>query len=443
MKFLKPIFFTNRVFYLLGTCATIFAFGFTWHALVYAAWALLALTCLAVAIDIRSAFGMAGRIDAKRKVASLFSLSDPNTVKLRLSNENRRPIAIRIIDEIPIQFQIRDFMLNETLAAEETKWIGYDLTPVQRGSFNFNDINILFLAPLGLVEFRKRFEQPQSVKVYPSFEQMQKFEMMAFNSVRQDEGIRRLRKIGHGYEFSDIRHYVIGDDPRSVNWKASGRMGRLMVNNYEDEKSQKVYAIIDQSRTMRMPFAGMSLMDYAINSSLAILNIALKNQDHSGLMTFSKGMDTFVPAQRKNNQLNRILDALYDQQSTANEANYAELFTSVKTRIRNRSLLFLFTNFQSLNALKRVLPQLKRLNRDHLLVVIFFENTELEAFRNEPIKTTLDMASKVIADKLSEELTQIVYELRNAGIQAIKTRPEDLTTNTVNKYLELKSRGLI
>jgi uncharacterized protein (DUF58 family) len=137
------------------------------------------------------------------------------------------------------------------------------------------------------------------------------------------------------------------------------------------------------------------------------------------------------------------MEVLYNEKSTINEANYTALFTSVKKRIRNRSLLFLFTNFQSLSSLKRVLPQLKRLNKDHLLVVIFFENTELEAFRHEEIKNTLDMASKVMADKLSEELTQIVYELRNAGIQAIKTRPEDLTTNTVSKYLELKSRGLI
>ncbi|MBI1286975.1 MAG: DUF58 domain-containing protein [Flavobacteriales bacterium] len=443
MRLLRPIFLTNRVFYLLGFCITVFALGFSFSGLVYAGFLLLAMILVAVAVDIRSAQQLAQNIEVERKVAPHFSLSDSNSVKLYMKNGNGRPIQVRIIDEIPVQFQVRDFLLREELPANDERSIQYQLTPAKRGEFIFNSINILFEAPLGLVEYRKTIEQQQRVKVYPSFEQMQKFEMMAFNSVRQDEGIRRLRRIGHGYEFSDIRHYVIGDDPRSVNWKASSRMGELMVNNYEDERSQKVYAIIDQSRTMRMPFNGMSLMDYAINTSLAILNIALKNQDHSGLMSFSKTLGVYVPAQRKNNQLSRIMDALYNQESSTNEANYAELFTSIKTRIRNRSLLFLFTNFQSLNALKRVLPQLKRLNRDHLLVVTFFENTELETFRQEPIQTTLDMASKVMADKLSEELTQIVYELRTAGIQAIKTRPEDLTTNTVNKYLELKSRGLI
>ena len=443
MKFLRPIFLTNRVFYLLGACAALFAFGFSWGFLVYVAVFGLVLLFACVLFELRMSFKMAGKIEAERKVAPLFSMSDKNEVRLHLINENNRPVSIRIIDELPIQFQLRNFMLKEQLEPNSARWISYKLTPVKRGEFKFNNINILFQTPLGLVEYRKQIEQPQSVKVYPSFQQMQKFEMMAFNAVRQDEGIRRMRKIGHGYEFSDIRQYVLGDDPRSVNWKASSRTGDIMVNNYEDEKSQRVYAVIDTGRAMRMPFGGMSLIDYAINTSLSILNIALKNQDHSGLITFSKDVETFIPAHRRNNQLNRILDSLYNQENKSYEANYAELFNHVGTRVRNRSLLFLFTNFPSINALKRVLPMLRRINRDHLLVVIFFENTELEKFREKPIANTLDMASKVLADKLSEELTQVVYELRNVGIQAIKTRPEDLTTNTVNKYLELKSRGLI
>ncbi len=443
MKILSPIFLTNRVFYLLGVVVATFALGYSWGFLVYVAWAQLALLFLACAGEIWLSYQMAAKLNAKRKVAPLFSLSDKNEVKIKLINENARLVNIRIIDELPIQFQMRDFELKETLKPNNSRWISYDLTPVIRGKFEFKDINILFLTPLKLVEFRKRISRPQSVKVYPSFLQMQKFEMMAFSSVRQDEGIRRMRRIGHGYEFSDIRQYVIGDDTRAINWRASSRSMELMVNNYEDEKSQRVYAVIDNSRAMRMPFGGMSLMDYAINTSLSILNIALKNQDHSGLITFSKEVETFVPARKRNNQLNMILDALYNQQNSSYEANFAKLYQHIGTQVRNRSLLFLYTNFLSINALQRVLPVLKRMNRDHLVVVIFFENTELEDFRQKPINNTLDMASKVMADKLTEELIQVIYELRNAGIQAIKTRPEDLTTNTVSKYLELKSRGLI
>lgn len=443
MSKLAPIFLTNRVFYTLGGIIALFAFGFALPLLVYAAWIALFGLAIAVAYDLKTAYTLTGNLTAERVVPKYFSLSDENLVRLNLINKNNLAISIKLIDEIPIQFQVRDFLLLETLKPNEERTIQYPLKPVRRGEFIFHSINILFKAPLKLIEFRKSIPQQQTVKVYPSFVQMQKFEMLAFNASREDEGIRKLRRLGHGYEFSDIRQYVVGDDPRSVNWKASSRTGVLMVNNYEDERSQKIYAVIDQGRTMRMPFEGMSLLDYSINATLPILNIALKNHDNAGLLMFSNTTHSYVPASRKSNQRTRIMEVLYNEKSTINEANYTALFTSVKKRIRNRSLLFLFTNFQSLSSLKRVLPQLKRLNKDHLLVVIFFENTELEAFRHEEIKNTLDMASKVMADKLSEELTQIVYELRNAGIQAIKTRPEDLTTNTVSKYLELKSRGLI
>jgi len=106
-------------------------------------------------------------------------------------------------------------------------------------------------------------------------------------------------------------------------------------------------------------------------------------------------------------------------------------------------MLLLFTNFMSLNSLHRVLPILKQINRGHLLTLIFFENTELEAYIEEEPTDLLDMSTHVLASKLSNELTQVVYELRNAGIQAIQSKPEDLTANAINKYLELKSRGMI
>ena len=99
-----------------------------------------------------------------------------------------------------------------------------------------------------------------------------------------------MRRIGHSYEFEQIKNYVRGDDYRSINWKATSRRGHLMVNQYEDERAQQVYNIIDKSRSMKMPFNGMSLLDYAINTSLVISNVALQKHDRAGLMTFSDKM---------------------------------------------------------------------------------------------------------------------------------------------------------
>lgn len=443
MRFLKPIFLRNRFFYALGVVILLFALGFSLPVFLYGGYALLALLFVLTIVDLIRLAQVRKVISATRELPNHFSMHDDNPVYLNVANRSTQTFSLRVIDELPEQFQERNFSYSFKLLPASDKKLEYQLKPLSRGEYIFQSINLFYSSFLGLVEYRLIVPQKHIVKVYPSFIQMKKFELMVFNADRMQVGLRRIRRIGHGYEFSDIRQYVLGDDPRTINWKASSRTGNMMVNNYQDEKSQQVYALINKSRVMRMPFDGLSLMDYAINTTLSILNIALRNQDNVGLLTFAKETEEFLPAQRRSNQLQLILDKLYNQKESTEEANYQGLFQSLRGRIKGRSLLLMFTNFMSLNSLKRELPELKRMNRGHLLVVIFFENTELEDFRNAEVKTTRDISSKTMADRLSEELQQVIYELRNAGIQAIKSKPKELTANTVSKYLELKSRGMI
>lgn len=281
------------------------------------------------------------------------------------------------------------------------------------------------------------------VPVYPSIQQMKNMELLAFNRISTRQGIKRIRRIGHSYEFEQIKNYVRGDDYRSVNWKASSRRHNLMVNQYQDERSQQVYCAIDKSRVMRMPFNELSLIDYAINASLVISNIALQKYDKAGLITFSDKLGATIKADSKATQLNKILHALYKEKERSLEANYDLLYYASRKLISGRSLILLFTNFESNYALERALPVLRRMNRMHLLVVIFFENTEIRGFARQKADSLEDIYHQTIAEKFLSEKAQMVHKLRQYGIQSILTPPEDLSVNTVNKYLELKSRGLI
>ena len=236
---------------------------------------------------------------------------------------------------------------------------------------------------------------------------------------------------------------MTGDDQRTINWKASARRSELMVNSYQDEKSQQVYCLIDKGRVMQMPFGGLSLLDYAINASLVMANIALKKQDKAGIITFSNTISNLLPAQRKSDQLRRVLELLYHQKTIYQETDYERLYITVRQKITQRSLLLLFTNFETLNGCQRQLPYLRALARHHLLVVVFFENTELQELLHKSADTTEGIYTKAIAQKFDYEKRQIVKELQRHGIHAILTAPEQLTVNTINKYLELKARGLI
>ena len=141
--------------------------------------------------------------------------------------------------------------------------------------------------------------------------------------------------------------------------------------------------------------------------------------------------------------MNLILETLYNINTDFAESDFSRLYVDIKRRIKSRSLLLLYTNFETLDALHRQLPYLQAIAKTHLLVVIFFENTELAAMAKEPAETTRAIFQKTIAEKFIYEKKLIANELKKYGIQAILTAPENLTINTINKYLEIKARGLL
>ncbi|MBI3232529.1 MAG: hypothetical protein HYZ42_00555 [Bacteroidetes bacterium] len=216
-----------------------------------------------------------------------------------------------------------------------------------------------------------------------------------------------------------------------------------MVNQFEDEKSQPIYSLIDNSRSMLMPFNGLSLLDYAVNASLVISNVALGKHDKAGLLTFSNKPGVGVRAEKGAKQLNRIIYQLYNIKENPLEANYELMYIQLKNIIKSRSLIFLYTNFESKYALQRNLKVIRQLSLSHLLVVVIFENTEIYKFLEDEAKDVESIYQQSIAQKFMDEKVQIANELQIAGIQTIITKPEDLTINTVNKYLELKARGMI
>jgi uncharacterized protein (DUF58 family) len=388
-------------------------------------------------------FSVIVKLRAEREKTRMFSLGDENPIRITLWNEGGMMVDLDIYDEIPFQFQKRDFKIEQALVPGEEKKIEYHLRPVIRGEYHFGHINAIASVWLKLASRRILLGEPSMVPVMPSVIQMKKYELMAFARISTFEGIKKIRRLGHSYEFEQIKNYSLGDDIRSINWKATGRRNTLMVNQYEDERSQQVYMIIDKSRSMHMPFNGLSLLDYSINTSLVLANIALKKYDRVGLISFSNLIGSTLPAESHELQLKKIMNALYHEKPQPLEANFDLLYRSVKNVIKSRSLVMLYLNFESTYAMERALPILQKINQLHLLVVMIFENTELHHYTKKEAKFVSDIYAQTIAEKLSHEKKQIVSKLKKHGIQTILSKPEDLSINTVNKYLELKSKGLI
>lgn len=382
-------------------------------------------------------------ISAERFLPEKFSNGSENNVRILLENRYNFAVKLRIYEDYPVQFQIRDSGFDLVLARNQSKQLNYTLKPVKRGSYVFGYVNTLATGKLGMVYRRFRTCKDQTVAVYPAFIQMRRFELMAVSNRLTEIGIKKIRKVGTSSEFEHIRPYVQGDDPRKVNWQATARRGDIMVNNYQDERSQQVYCLIDKGRVMKMPFEGMSLLDYAINASLVLLNTAMVKGDKAGLITFSNQISNVVPAERRPTQMNKIMEVLYNQKTFYKESDYEILYATAKLKITQRSLLLLFTNFETMEGLKRQMFFLRKLAMQHLLVVVFFENTELNVLLESHPQSLKDIYIKTIAEKFTLDKRLIVRELEQYGIHSILTTPANLTVNVINKYLELKSRGSV
>jgi uncharacterized protein (DUF58 family) len=434
------LYFNKKVYYTLFIAAVVFTASYFKPFLFDIGIAILLLVSLAIAADILLLYSGRNGVEGTRILPDRLSNGDDNPVLLHIENRYGFTIAIDIIDELPYQFQERNWLRKKVISPGITDSVSYIVKPMQRGKYHFGLINIYVQSPLKLIRRRYRLGQPETVKVYPSYIQMRRYQLMGAANRLQESGSQRLRKLGQSIEFEQIKEYVRGDDYRTINWKATGRKGDLMVNSYTDERSQQIYCIVDKGRVMKMPFDGMTLLDYAVNATLVLSNTALMKQDKAGLLTFAEHVDTFLPADKKPTQMNLLLDQLYKQQTAFLEPDLEKLFSIIRNRITQRSLLILFTNYESFESLERDLPSLKRMAHYHLLLVVFFENTELRQLVETKAATTEDIYIKTIAEKYMFEKKLIAKELQKHGIISVLSTPEKLTINALNKYLEIKNR---
>lgn len=440
---MKNLYINIRFFFTLIVVGVLYVLAFFFPFLIWAAHSVLLLCFLAVMVDYLFVFNRNKGIAAQRILPEKLSNGDENPVKVDIKNNYDFKINVKVIDEIPFQFQKRDFMIEKQIDSGRNIFFQYILEPKERGEYNFGSLNVYVSSPLGFVSKRFSFQKDANLPSYPSFIHLRKYELMAIQSEFLLGGIKKIRKLGHTMEFEQIKEYVPGDDIRTINWKATSKTNRLMVNQFQDEKSQRIFMLIDTGRTMKMPFKGLSLLDYSINATMALSHIILKKGDRAGMMTFSKKTENKIAAENKSGQLRKISEALYNIKTDFFESDFNRLYQDVKYSLNQRSLILLFTNFETLDGLNRQMKYLRGIAKNHLLVVVFFKNSELQTLIHKNPESMQEIYDEIIAEKFEFEKKLIIQELRKYGIYTVYTLPENLNIDVINKYLEIKARGIL
>jgi uncharacterized protein (DUF58 family) len=432
-----------RTWWLLSCVWVLFVMAYPFPFLLSVAQTALLLLSAAAVMDLLLLFIPSNPLELQRECSPKWSLGDDNIVVILLQNKSPLPWQCRIWDELPVELQERRFSLNASLGPYRSAEKHYTVKPLKRGLYSFGQIRVIISTPLGLLGRRVSKEQVQEVSVYPSFVQLRKYSLYTLQNIARFHGFKKVRRIGMSYEFEQIKEYVQGDDIRHINWKATGKTTSLKTNHFTEEKAQPVYVLIDKSRPMNMAFGGMTLLDYAVNAGAVVANIALQKGDKAGLLTFSDRLGTALRADSSPGQMGRIMDALHAEKYRRTEADYEFVYNALKRVSQGRALLFLFTNFETLVAMQRVMSVLRKLNKHHLLVVVFFSNAEVEQFAFEPSGSLQEIYNRMVARQMVADKKQMAVELANHGIQSIVCKPEELTISTLNKYLELKAKGMI
>ena len=440
---MKYLHLNNRFFFTLFGVGFTYILAFFFPVLMWLAHGFLMVVVIGSIVDFMLLFNQKEAIQAQRILPEKLSNGDKNSIKIDIKNNYPFSIKTKVIDEIPFQFQKRDFNIERTIKSQKNILFEYLLEPKERGEYSFGHLNVFAESPLGLVSKRFAFSKEAMLPSYPSFIHLRKYELMALQNEFLLGGIKKIRKLGHTMEFEQIKEYVPGDDVRTINWKATSKRNQLMVNQFQDEKSQRIFMLIDNGRTMQMPFNGLSLLDYSINATMALSHIILKKNDRAGMMTFSKKTEHKVAADNKSGHLKKISESLYNIQTNFFESDFSRLYQDVKFTIGQRSLILLFTNFETLDAVNRQMKYLRGIAKNHLLVIIFFKNAELHSLINTNPENIQEVYDEIIAEKFEYEKKLIIQELRKYGIYTVYTLPENLNIEVINKYLEIKARGIL
>jgi uncharacterized protein (DUF58 family) len=316
----------------------------------------------------------------------------------------------------------------------------YCLSGRERGATHIGAVHVRVLGRLGLLWRQARIPLRDGVTVQPGLKELHRQRLLALRQ-RTGAGMRRTRDIGEGREFERLREYTRGDDPRRIDWKATGRRGELIVREYEAERSQSIVLAIDAGRLMTERFDDRERLDHALAAALVLADTAAVRGDAAGVLLFADRVQAFLPPAR--NPLSRIADVLVTVEARRVEPDYPAAFRYLGRQLRRRSLVVLFTDVIDPRSSSVLLEQLAVSARRHLPLIVAMRNTELELAAHAGVDRAGEVFRRAAAEELMQARTVALAGVRRQGVLVADVRPDAAIGEVVSRYLEVKRRGLL
>jgi uncharacterized protein (DUF58 family) len=411
-------------------------------ALLWLAVAYLAAVAGLVAADYRVT-PKPGQLELERINDSKLSLGADNLVTILLTNQSRRPLQFRIRDEYPYQFNSDATIINGEVGPLDLYEARYHVRPLQRGDYAFGDINVRYDSALKTFVRQARYPATASVKVYPNVLDVRKYDLLARKGLLFELGLRPQRVFGSGTEFERLRDYSTDDEFRRIDWKATARRGKPIAVEFETERSQYIVSVIDTGRLMRPPIGDISKLDYVINAALLLSYVATLKGDHVGMLSFADDVGAYLAPKRGTHQFYRMLEALYNVQYQPVEADYARALSYLDIKHKRRSLVILFTDVVTLDAARPLIAYMARLAQRHLPLCVVISDPNITGLAAQPPASSTAVYQRAVAETLLQERQVVLDTLNRSGVLTLDVPADKLSVSLINKYLELKGRGVL
>jgi uncharacterized protein (DUF58 family) len=434
---------TRRMATLVACLAPIWLLSGSTPGVLFAA---VCTTVLALAVLLDVALLPAERdLEVRREVPATLGVGDTVEGTYEVQSHWGRPLAISVHDALPAPFLVAAHDGGEArLAPRGALALAIQVTGQARGEARLGDVALRVCTPLGLVARTLRYPRSDRVIVAPSLAGVRRFRWLAVHERLAAAGVRDARRRGEGRSFARLRDYVVGDDPRHIDWKATARRGHPISREFTVEQSQTMYILVDAGRSMTQLAGAFPRFEYALSSALVLADVAVRAGDRVGAMVFDDQLRVFVPAQRGTGALHALRTALVPVQPTLVEPDYSAAFRALALRQRKRALVVMLTDVIDARAARTLLAHLSRGAARHLAVVVALRN---EALLNASALPTGGGAallySSAAAEELLAERATALVRMRDAGVVVLDVAPDAMAAAVVSQYLELKARGAL
>jgi uncharacterized protein (DUF58 family) len=409
-----------------------------WIAVLYD----MGLLVLAL-VDARiSHFSPAIRI--AREFDSRFAVGGETGVRIEVQNRTARALSLVVKDEYPPLMKLSGLRQASMLIdAQNSAALLYGLTPPKRGRFEFGQIVVRFLSRLGLVWRETRTGEPQFVKVYPNMRRARDVELKALGARSLVASHRKSSWRGEGREFESLRDYVRGDEMRHISWSATARRGRITTRQYQIERDQNILIAIDAGRLMTARIEEETKLDSAVHAALALMSATARAGDNAGLVVFGRRIRVYLPPNRGREQMDAVLEALYPIEPEMIEPSYARAFEFIAVNTKRRSLIVLLTDLVDEDGSRELLSSLRLLRPRHLPLVVTIADRDLKAVVRDAPATVGDLFTQSVAEEIIHQREAALRLVESQGGLALDVTAAALAPALLEKYLQVKERGLL